>query len=489
MLTSLFTNTLSRDFEVVLYSLKQTGHPLEEYCRSCANSFKLLPQNLSEQVQTIRADDLDILFIATNVTAVTNQICLLASHRLARIQVTSGGSVVTTGMRHMDYYISGTLTDPSPTAPEHYREKLVKLEGTAHCFSYGCESEKATAEVERESLGISEEAVIFISGANFFKIVPELIHTWAKIIAEVPNSVLVLLPFGPNWSNSYPKKAFENNLNKVFSQYEISTERLLILDPQPVPNREDVKEYFKIADLYLDSYPFSGTTSLIEPLQVNLPVISRQGQTFRSAMGAAMVRSLDLPDLVADSEETYIQLAVKLGTNPELRKQKSDRIFQKMQQNPSFLDSRSYSAQMGALFQQFFQQDRANNLIDRLGLRDINLVMFPDWHQSEESLYEDFANVLKTMSSNPDRSRMTLLIDTDGIDGEDANWLFSSVAMNLLMEEAVDIADDLEVSLLDDLTESEWELLLSLMQGRIGLDNENPNAIAKAKAQSLKVYS
>ena len=42
---------LSRDFEVILYSLKETGHPLEDYCRSCANSFKLLPQNLSEQVQ------------------------------------------------------------------------------------------------------------------------------------------------------------------------------------------------------------------------------------------------------------------------------------------------------------------------------------------------------------------------------------------------------------------------------------------------------
>ena len=480
---------LSRDFEVVLYSLSQTGHPLEEHCRSCANSFKLLPQNLSEQVKTIRADDLDLLFVATNVTAVTNKICLLASHRLARIQATSGGSVVTTGMRHMDYYISGTLTDPSSTAQEQYREKLVKLEGTAHCFSYGCEEVKAMTEVDRERLGIAEEAVVFISGANFYKIVPKLIHTWARIIAEVPNSVLVLLPFGPNWSNKYPKQAFEEHLQNIFSQYKISAERLLVLDPQPVPNREDVKEYFKIADIYLDSYPFSGTTSLVEPLQVSLPVISRQGNTFRSAMGAAMIQSLDLPDLFADSEETYIQLAVELGTNPELRQQKSDRIKQKMQQNPSFLDSRSYSARMGALFQQLFQEYQANNLIDRLGLRDINLVMFPDWHQSEESLYEDFANVLKTMSSNPEQSRTTLLIDTDGIDGEDANLFFSSVAMNLLMEEAVDIADELEVSLLDDLTNNEWELLLSLLQGKISLDNENQDAIAKAKAESLDVYS
>jgi hypothetical protein len=67
--------------------------------------------------------------------------------------------------------------------------------------------------------------------------------------------------------------------------------------------------------------------------------------------------------------------------------------------------------------------------------------------------------------------------------------MFSSVAMNLLMQEAVGIADELEVSLLDDLSENEWELLLSLLQGRIILDNENQNAIAKAKAESLTIYS
>ena len=55
---------ISRDFEVILYSLTSSGHRLEQYCQSCANSFKLLPNNLIDQVNFIRADDLDILFIA-----------------------------------------------------------------------------------------------------------------------------------------------------------------------------------------------------------------------------------------------------------------------------------------------------------------------------------------------------------------------------------------------------------------------------------------
>ncbi|RCJ36230.1 glycosyltransferase [Nostoc punctiforme NIES-2108] len=476
---------ISRDFEVVLYSLNQTGHQLEQYCQSCANFFKLLPQNLEEQVNIIRADDLDILFIATNVTAVTNQICFLSMHRLARIQITSGGSVVTTGMRHIDYYISGTLTDPSATAQQQYQEKLVKLEGTAHCFSYGNEEENVTVKVDRESLGISEETVIFISGANFFKIIPELINTWAKIISRVPNSVLVLLPFGPNWSNNYPKKAFVNHLIKVFSKHGIPAEQLIVLDPQPVPNREEVKEYFKIADVYLDSFPFAGTTSLIEPLQVNLPVIARRGTSFRSAMGAAMVQALDVPGLVAYSEESYIQLAVALGNNPELRQQKSAQIKEKMQANPSFLDSRAYSAKIGSLFQQLFSKYLADTLSKNFRLGDTNLIIFPDWLQPEDLLYQDLASVISTLTTHPDKSSLTLLIDTQNISEEEADMLLSSLTMNLLMEDDVDITEGPEISLLSKMSDTQWKTLLPRINTRIALATDNQSAIAQAKAENL----
>lgn len=476
---------ISRDFEVILYSLNETGHQLEQYCQSCANSFKLLPQNLAEQVNIIRSDDLDILFIATNVTAVTNQICFLSMHRLARIQVTSGGSVVTTGMRHIDYYISGTLTDPLTTAEEQYQEKLVKLEGTAHCFSYGNEQENATVKVDRESLGISEDKVIFLSGANYFKIIPELIYTWAKIVFAVPKSVLVLLPFGPNWSNAYPKKAFVNHLNKVFSKHGIPAERLIVLDPQPVPNRQEVKAYFGIADVYLDSYPFAGTTSLIEPLQVNLPVIARRGNSFRSAMGAAMIQALDVPNLVADSEESYIQLAVALGTDPELRQQKSAQIKEKMQGNPSFLDSRSYSTKIGNLFQELFSKYLADTLSQNFRLKDINLIIFPDWSQPEDLLYQDLASVISTLTTHPDKNNITLLIDTQNISEEEGDMLLSSLTMNLLMEEDVDITEGPEISLLGKISDTQWKTLLSRINTRIALATDNQSAIAQAKAENL----
>jgi predicted O-linked N-acetylglucosamine transferase (SPINDLY family)/GT2 family glycosyltransferase len=476
---------LSRDFEVVLYSLQQTNHPLEQYCRSSANFLVTLPDGLAEQVGTIRGDDLDILFFATNVTAVTNQMCLLASHRLARIQITSGGSVVTTGMKNMDYFLSGTFTDPSLVAQEQYREELIQLPGAAHCFSYGDFEEKSSITIDRQDLSIADDAVVFTSGANFYKITPELVHTWAKIIAAVPNSTIVLFPFGPNWSSNYPKQAFEEHLHKIFAEYGVSSDRVIALDPQPVPNREDLKEYYKLADVYLDSYPFAGTTSLIEPLQVNLPVIARQGNSFRSSMGAAMIRSLDITELVTDSEESYIQLAVALGNNPELRKQKSAEIKAKMADNPSFLDSKGYGAKIGELFKELVDRYSRNALSDNLRLKDVNLMVFPDWNQSEESVGLELQQVIQTLATQPDAQKTTLLIDTTNIAIEDAEMFLSSVAMNLMMEEDLDIMEELEISLIEDLNNIQWDNLLPRINARIVLECDNQEVVSKLPSEKL----
>ena len=476
---------LSREFEVVLYSLEQTNHPLEHYCSSSADHFVHLPKNLSEQVNVIRADDLDILFVATNVTAVTNQICLLATHRLARIQITSGGSVTTTGMRNMDYFLSGSLTDPAQSAQDQYQEKLIKLPGAAHCFSYGNDDTKSTVEIDRAILDIHEDTIIFTSGANFYKITPELIHTWAKIIAQVPNSVLMLFPFGPNWSSGYPTVSFEKHLGEVFAEYGVSADRIIALDPKPVPNREDIKEYFKVADVYLDSYPFAGTTSLLEPLLISLPVVARQGNSFRSAMGAAMIQSLDIDDLVADSEESYIQLAVELGNNPELRQRKRCEIEAKMRDNPSFLDSRGYSVKIGNLFRELFDKYNTDALSQSLRLSDVNLMVFPDWNQSEDAVGMELQQVIQALATQSGDRQTTLLIDTTNIAIEDAEMFLSSVTMNLMMEEDLDITEELEISLIEDLNDIQWATLMPSINARIVMECDNQAAVGKLSLTKL----
>lgn len=338
-------------FEVILYSVFSTGHPLEKYCASRADRFVHLQGNLSQQAATIRADDLDLLLIGTNVTMVTNPITVLAVQRLARVQVMSTSAPVTTGMAHVDAYISGTLTEP-PTAQRNYTEKLVLLNGPAHAFNYDVLPQTVTVHPTRASWGAGDRTTVFMSGANFNKIVPELRALWVRLLAQVADSVLVLYPFNPNWGQNYPAQPFIDRFRADLAAAGVDPARLVILSP--LPSIADIRECLKLGDVYLDSFPFAGVNSTIDPLMVGMPPVVIEGNSFRSRMASALLRSLNLEELITPDEAGYLRLAIELAGDRELRQRLGDRIHRAMAANPVFFDSHRYSNLMGQAFEHLF---------------------------------------------------------------------------------------------------------------------------------------
>ena len=125
----------------------------------------------------------------------------------------------------------------------------------------------------------------------------------------------------------------------------------------------------------------------------------------------------------------------------------------------------------------------------RLNLQDINLIVFPDWSQPEESLSLELERVVRAIATHPDKSKMTLLVDTSNVSEEDVNLALSGVAMNLLMEEDLDVSDGPEISLMGQLSEIQWEALMPRLHGRVVLvENENREAIAQAKAENMALF-
>lgn len=342
---------LDRDrFEIYLYAMQETGDATETYCRQRSDRFTALTgTNLAQNVQNVRNDDLDILLIGTNVTARSYPITLLALHRLARVQTISLSAPVTTGMRNIDYYIAGKLGIPDANLQAYYTEKLALLDSSGLCFSYPQTEEAATIVVDRASWGASESTTIFISGANFRKLNPEVRETWAKLLSTVPNSMLVLYPFGPNWGR-HPQleMPFVVNLKAALRKYNVAANRVVIVNP--LPSAADVRKCLEVADIYLDSYPYSGAASVLDPLRVGLPIVAMEGNEQRFRQSASLLRELQITDLIAKDESSYIQLAASLANNPQLRQQKRVEIQQKMPTAP-FLDSRSHSQKMGQLFE------------------------------------------------------------------------------------------------------------------------------------------
>ncbi|MEG5040794.1 MULTISPECIES: methyltransferase domain-containing protein [unclassified Microcoleus] len=124
----------------------------------------------------------------------------------------------------------------------------------------------------------------------------------------------------------------------------------------------------------------------------------------------------------------------------------------------------------------------------RLNLKEINLIVFPEWTQPEESLGLELERVVRLIATHPDKSKMTLLVDHSNISEEDANLALSSVAMNLLMEEDLDVSDGPEISLIGQLSEIQWSALIPRLYGRILLENESREVIAVAGHEEIPSY-
>ena len=336
-------------FEIYLYVFNSDNNSVEQYCRGHADHFTILPQMLAEQAATIRKHELDILLFGTNTTAITNTSFQLACHRLARKQVSHFTCPCTTGLPHMDYFIAGILSE-TETAQQEYTEKLVQLDGTGLCFNYTFDKAPAQLKINRD---IPEGTTLFVSGANYYKILPEVRETWARILAQVPDSVLMLYPFAPAWDDQYPVQQFIDNMKQVLARHGVGPDRLIV--SSALPTQADIRNLVKVADVYLDSIPYSGATSLLDPLDVGTPIVTVAGPGIRFRQGAAILRDMGLDEMVVEDENAYVELALRIARDRPYRSALQEKIKLAMQAGPRFLDTRAYAGQMTALFTQILE--------------------------------------------------------------------------------------------------------------------------------------
>ncbi len=120
-----------------------------------------------------------------------------------------------------------------------------------------------------------------------------------------------------------------------------------------------------------------------------------------------------------------------------------------------------------------------------LKLKETNLIIFPDWSQSEDVLSLELERVIGMLATHLDCQHITLFIDTSNSVDQYAEMLLSTVSMNLLMQEDLDISEGLEISFVTQLGDMQWQALLPKIKARIVLEHENQQAIAQATAENL----
>ncbi len=336
-------------FDVRLYSVQEPKGKIAAVCHAAVDGYTQLPNNVVQAVTQLRHDDLDIVIFATNLTAVSHLLTQIAAHRVARIQVATGASPVTTGLRNVDAFIAGEMNETAD-AQEHYTERLVFMPGIFNCYPFHhiLAGLPPPQPVSREALGIPVDAPLFFSAANFYKIVPELSQTWIDILAQAPESRLLLLPFNQNWSSNYAVGSFSQRLLQQMSEAGVSPDRIF-LHP-PVPTIADLHELMRLADVYLDPFPFSGACSLYDAFEAGLPIVARQGAVTRSRHSNAMLERAGLSQWVAADTAAYVRNAVALAGDRQKRQEARERLAQVRQSGFTLGDTADYAQRiMGTL--------------------------------------------------------------------------------------------------------------------------------------------
>jgi hypothetical protein len=79
-------------------------------------------------------------------------------------------------------------------------------------------------------------------------------------------------------------------------------------------NREyaEYMECLEAGDVALESHPFGGYNTVVDSLYLGIPIVTREGTRFYNRAASALLRKLDLDELVATSDEEYVEKTVRL---------------------------------------------------------------------------------------------------------------------------------------------------------------------------------
>jgi protein O-GlcNAc transferase len=290
-------------FETIAISLgHDDGSRLRARMLGCFDHFLDCGQMESQEIaRRMRELEVDI---AVDLAGYTSDARIdLFAYRPAPVQVNFLGYPGTLAVSYMDYILADRWVVP----PEHqpfYSEKVAYL---PDCYlPPAADVEIAEPGPSRAECGLPETGLVLCSFSHDYKITPPLWATWMRILQRLPGSVLWLVS-----RNAHTQQ----NFREAAKAAGVDPERLVFAGR--VPKIEDHLARYRLADLFLDTWPYNAHTTAADALLAGLPVVTYMGRSFPSRVAGSLLHAAGLPELITDSLEGYESLVLELAQAPE----------------------------------------------------------------------------------------------------------------------------------------------------------------------------
>jgi predicted O-linked N-acetylglucosamine transferase (SPINDLY family) len=252
----------------------------------------------AQVAERIRADGIDILMLlAGHFDRNRPQV---AAFRAAPVQV-SIFDPATSGLAAMDYLAVDAAMAPVPRR-ERFTERPLRLPNIY------LHPRPADAPEPGPPPLLASGRVTFGCFNNPAKLNDHVLALWARVLAEVPDSRLVLRYF-----NQFQSPVLRRRVDGIMARHGVDASRI-DMGGADTPAAGHLQHYAAI-DVALDPFPFTGSTTTFEALWMGVPVVSLVGQTVVARWTYAMLRQVELGDLAAATPDGYVAIAARLAAD------------------------------------------------------------------------------------------------------------------------------------------------------------------------------
>jgi predicted O-linked N-acetylglucosamine transferase (SPINDLY family) len=240
----------------------------------------------------------------------------LATLRLAPVQCVSWGHPDTTGLPTMDWFLTSDLMEPEG-GEACYSEQVLRLPGLGIGYA---PLEVAATPCDFARVGLRPDAVVYLCCQFLSKYLPQHDRLLARIAARVPQAQFAFI--------SLRKPALDavlrDRLEAAFAAEGLEAARHVVVLPYLEPGQYAALN--QRAEVYLDTIGWSGGNTTFEAVAAGLPVVTLPGDLMRGRHSAAILRRIGVTETIAADTDSYVDIAVRLGTDDAWRRAVSAKI-------------------------------------------------------------------------------------------------------------------------------------------------------------------
>jgi predicted O-linked N-acetylglucosamine transferase (SPINDLY family) len=307
-------------FEVFLYFTGVSHDDQTQLARQRAEHWvEVTTLNNRQLAKRIDADQIDVLLDLAGHTG--QQRMALFAQRAAPVQVTYLGYPGSTGVPNVDWLLGDEVVTPQ-SDDALCSERVWRLPGTVFCFA-----PEANYPYPNWDEAALQRPLTFGSFNNVPKLTPRTLALWARVLAAVPDSRLVLK--APSFGDAGAVRAFGERLTAL------GVDLARVEFRGPVGLAEMMAEYCDI-DIALDPVPYNGGTTSLQALWMGVPVVTQRGEHFVSRMGASFMTAAGLPEWVAEDDDSYVATAQRMAQDRLALLHLKKGMRQRLQANPAW---------------------------------------------------------------------------------------------------------------------------------------------------------